>query len=232
MLASLSLEDTFHSSADGGPEESIEVRCGTNVHRCFASVAGFQPVLSIAKHFDGVSRMGLNRQEKAAVVEEVGALVASSQSIVVAEYRGLDVDAITRLRKQARSQGVQLRVLKNTLARRAVGGTPFSGLSDKLIGPLVYGFSNDPVAAAKVLSSFAKDNDKLIVKAGGMPNFVMDEKGVKQLATMPSREELLAKLMATMQAPIGQFVRTLNEVPSRLVRTLAAVRDAKEAVPG
>ena len=119
--------------------------------------------------------MGLNRQEKAAVVEEVGALVASSQSIVVAEYRGLDVDAITRLRRQARSQGVQLRVLKNTLARRAVGGTPFSGLSDKLIGPLVYGFSNDPVSAAKVLSGFAKDNDKLIVKAGGTPNFVMDE---------------------------------------------------------
>ena len=123
--------------------------------------------------------MGLNRQEKAAVVEEVGALVASSPSIVVAEYRGLDVDSITRLRKQARSQGVQLRVLKNTLARRAVGGTPFSGLSDKLI-----------------------------VKAGGTPNFVMDEKGVKALALLPSRDELLAKLMATMQAPIGQFVRT------------------------
>jgi large subunit ribosomal protein L10 len=103
-------------------------------------------------------------------------------------------------------------------------------LSDKLIGPLVYGFSNDPVSAAKVLSSFAKDNDKLIVKAGGTPNFVMDEKGVKALALLPSRDELLAKLMATMQAPIGQFVRTLNEVPSRLVRTLAAVRDAKDRV--
>lgn len=173
--------------------------------------------------------MGLNRQEKAALVEEVGALVASSQSIVVAEYRGLDVDAITRLRRQARSQGVQLRVLKNTLARRAVDGTSFSGLADKLVGPLMYGFSTDPVAAAKVLANFAKDNDKLVVKVGGMPNFVMDEKGVKQLATMPSREELLAKLMATMQAPIGQFVRTLNEVPARLVRTLAAVRDARES---
>src|SRR4029453_15682314 len=172
--------------------------------------------------------MGRNRQEKAAVGEEVGTLVASSQSIVVAEYRGLDVDAITRLRKQARSQGVQLRVLKNTLARRAVRGTPFAGLSDKLVGPLVYGFSADPVAAAKVLSVFAKDNDKLVVKAGAMPNYVMDEAGVKALATMPSRDELLAKLMATMQAPIGQFVRTLNEVPARLVRTLAAVRDAKE----
>lgn len=172
--------------------------------------------------------MSLNRQEKAAVVEEVSALVAKSQSIVVAEYRGLDVDAVTKLRKQARGQGVQLRVLKNTLARRAVSGTPFAGLSDKMVGPLVYGFSADPVAAAKVLSAFAKDHDKLVVKAGAMPNFVMDDKGVIALATMPSREELLAKLMATMQAPIGQFVRTLNEVPARFVRTLAAVRDARE----
>lgn len=172
--------------------------------------------------------MGLNRQEKAAVIEEVSALVASTQTIVLAEYRGLDVDAVTRLRKQARGQGVQLRVLKNTLARRAVDGTPFAKLADRMVGPLVYGFSTDPVAAAKVLSSFAKDNDKLVVKAGAMPNYVMDEKGVKALATMPSREELLAKLMATMQAPIGQFVRTLNEVPSRLVRTLAAYRDAQE----
>ena len=154
--------------------------------------------------------------------------MAKSQSIVVAEYRGLDVDAVTKLRKQARQQGVQLRVLKNTLARRAVGGTPFAGLSDKLVGPLVYGFSLDPVAAAKVLSSFAKDHDKLVVKAGAMPNYVMDEKGVKALATMPSREELLAKLMGTMQAPIAKFVRTLNEVPGKFVRTLAAVRDQKQ----
>jgi large subunit ribosomal protein L10 len=170
----------------------------------------------------------MNREEKAAQIEEVSALVAKAQTIVVAEYRGLDVDSVTRLRKNARSQGVQLRVLKNTLARRAVTGTPFAGLSDKLVGPLVYGFSADPVAAAKVLASFAKDNDKLVVKAGAMPNHVLDVDGVKALATMPSREELLAKLMATMQAPIGQFVRTLNEVPARFVRTLAAVRDAKE----
>ena len=172
--------------------------------------------------------MGMNREEKAAQIEEVSALVAKAQTIVVAEYRGLDVDSVTKLRKNARSQGVQLRVLKNTLARRAVTGTPFAGLSDKLVGPLVYGFSADPVAAAKVLASFAKDNDKLVVKAGAMPNHVLDVNGVKALATMPSREELLAKLMATMQAPIGQFVRTLNEVPARFVRTLAAVRDAKE----
>ena len=172
--------------------------------------------------------MPLNRQAKAAMIEEVSALVAKAESIIVAEYRGVDVDSVTRLRKEARSQGVQLRVLKNTLARRAVNDTPFSGLADKMVGPLVYGFSSDPVSAAKVLSNFAKSNDKLVVKAGAMPNVVMDEAGVKALATLPSREELLAKLMATMQAPIGQFVRTLNEVPARFVRTVAAVRDAKE----
>jgi len=155
-------------------------------------------------------------------------MVAQAKAIVVAEYRGLDVESVTRLRRQARSQGVHLRVLKNTLARRAVTGTPFAGLSDHLVGPLVYGMGPDPVAVAKVLSVFAKDNEKLVVKAGAMADFVMDDKAVKALATMPSREELLAKLMATMQAPAAQFVRTLNEVPARLVRTLAAVRDARQ----
>lgn len=172
--------------------------------------------------------MGLNRQDKAAVVEEVSALVAQTTTIVVAEYRGLSVDAATKLRAEARKQGVQLRVLKNTLARRAVEGTPFAGLADKLVGPLVYGFSADPVAAAKVVATFAKTNDKLVVKAGAMPNYVMDAAGVNALASMPSREELLATLMATMNAPIGKFVRTINEVPARFVRTVAAVRDAQE----
>lgn len=172
--------------------------------------------------------MALNREEKAAVVAEVSAEVAKAQSIVVAEYRGLEVGAITALRKQAREQGVYLRVLKNTLARRAVTGTPFEKLSDQLVGPLIYGLSSDPVAAAKVLNAFAKDNDKLVLKAGAMPNAVLDVNGVKALATMPSRKELLAKLLGTMQAPIATFVRTLNEVPGRFVRTMAAVRDQKE----
>ena len=172
--------------------------------------------------------MGLNLSEKQAVVAETSAEVAKAQVIVVAEYRGLEVGKITALRKQAREGGVYLRVLKNTLARRAVEGTPFAGLADKMVGPLIYGMSPDPVAAAKVLSAFAKDNDKLVLKAGAMPNFLMDASGVKALASMPSRDELIAKLMATMQAPITQFVRTLNEVPGKLVRTLAAVRDQKE----
>lgn len=172
--------------------------------------------------------MGLNLSEKQAVVAEVTEQVSKAQAIVVAEYRGLEVGNITTLRKQARESGVYLRVLKNTLARRAVEGTPFAVLADKMVGPLIYGISADPVAAAKVLNGFAKDNDKLVIKAGAMANYLMDVNGVKALATMPSREELLSKLLGTMQAPIAQFVRTLNEVPTKFVRGLAAVRDAKE----
>uniref|UniRef100_UPI00333E64FA 50S ribosomal protein L10 n=1 Tax=Castellaniella defragrans TaxID=75697 RepID=UPI00333E64FA len=173
--------------------------------------------------------MSLNRQEKAVVIEEVSAEVAKAQSIIVAEYRGLDVASVTVLRKTARESGVYLRVLKNTLVRRAVAGTSFEGLSAQLTGPLIYGISRDPVAAAKVLADFAKSNDKLVIKSGALPNSLLDQDGVKALATMPSREELLSKLMGTMQAPIAQFVRTLNEVPTKFVRGLAAVRDQKAA---
>lgn len=172
--------------------------------------------------------MALNREEKAAVIAEVSAEVAKAQAIVVAEYRGLEVEKITVLRKRARESGVYLRVLKNTLARRAVAGTPFEQLSDRMVGPLIYGLSADPVSAARVLNDFAKESDKLLLKGGALPNSVLDAAGVKALATMPSREELLATLLGTMQAPISQFVRTLNEVPGRFVRTLAAVRDQKE----
>ena len=173
--------------------------------------------------------MSLNRQEKAIVIEEVTTQVAAAQSIVVAEYRGLDVASVTVLRKNARASGVYLRVLKNSLARKAIVGTPFEALSTKLVGPLIYAISADPVAAAKVLSAFAKDNDKLAIKAGALPNSILDVNGVKALATMPSRDELLSKLLGTMQAPIAQFVRTLNEVPTKFVRGLAAVRDQKQA---
>lgn len=171
--------------------------------------------------------MGMNRSEKAAVVEDIGATVAEAQSIIVAEYRGLEVEAITVLRRKARESGVYLRVLKNTLARRAVAGTPFEVLAGQLSGPLIYGISTDPVAAARVLNDFAKGNAKLVLKAGAMRNNLLDADAVKALATMPSRDELLAKLLGTMQAPVATFVRTLNEVPGRFVRTLAAVRDQK-----
>src|SRR5690606_41085772 len=125
--------------------------------------------------------VALNREEKAALVAEVSAQVAKAQSIVVAEYRGLEVEAITALRKQARESGVYLRVLKNTLVRRAVAGTPYEKLSDSLVGPLIYGLSDDAVTAAKVLNNFAKDNDKLVLKAGAMPDSVLDVNGVKAL---------------------------------------------------
>jgi large subunit ribosomal protein L10 len=173
--------------------------------------------------------VSLNRKEKAVVIEDVTTQVATAQSIVVAEYRGLDVASVTVLRKNARATGVYLRVLKNSLARKAIVGTPFEALSTKLVGPLIYAISADPVAAAKVLSEFAKTNEKLAIKAGALPNSVLDVNGVKALATMPSRDELLSKLLGTMQAPIAQFVRTLNEVPTKFVRGLAAVRDQKQA---
>ena len=172
--------------------------------------------------------MALNREAKASVVEAVAAQVAKSSTIVIAEYRGLEVEAITNLRRQARGSGVYLRVLKNTLVRRAVKGTPFEQLADAMVGPLIYGMSEDPVAAAKVLNDFARGNDKLVIKGGAMPGVRMDAEAVKALATLPSRDELLAKLLGTMQAPVAQFVRTLNEVPAKFVRAMAAVRDQKE----
>ena len=173
--------------------------------------------------------MALNRQEKAAIIEEITGQLAGAQAVVVAEYRGLSVESVTQLRKEARAAGVYLRVLKNTLAKRAIAGTAFEGLSDKMVGPLIYGISPDPVAAAKVLVNFAKTNDKLILTAGALPGQVMGVDGVKALATMPSRDELLSKLLGTMQAPIATFVRTLNEVPTKFVRGVAAVRDQKES---
>ena len=172
--------------------------------------------------------MGLNLEEKKAVVADVSAQVAKAQAIVVAEYRGLGVGSMTQLRAKARTSGVYLRVLKNSLARRAVKDTPFEKLADQMIGPLVYGISSDPVAAAKVLHEFAKANDKFVIKAGAMPNAVISATEVAALANMPSREQLLSMLLGTMQAPVAKFVQTLNEVPSRFVRTLAAVSDQKE----
>ncbi|MCC7549615.1 MAG: 50S ribosomal protein L10 [Burkholderiales bacterium] len=172
--------------------------------------------------------MGLNLDEKRALVAEVSAKVAQAGAMVLAEYRSLEVVEITRLRAKARQSGVYLRVLKNTLARRAVSETPFAGLAEHMRGPLVYGISTDPVAVAKVLQEFARTNDKFVIKAGALPNQVMSSKEVGALASMPSREELLARLMGTMQAPIAKFAQTLNEVPGKFVRTLAAVQEAKE----
>jgi large subunit ribosomal protein L10 len=172
--------------------------------------------------------LSLNLEQKQAVVAEVSAQLAKAQAVILAEYRSIPVRDMTELRKKARGSGVYLRVLKNTLARRAVAGTPFKGLTEKMVGPLAYGISSDPVAAAKVLQEFARDHDKFVIKAGAMPNVMMSAREVAELARLPSRKELLAKLVATLQAPIAKFVRTLNEVPGKFARTLAAVRDQKQ----
>ena len=150
--------------------------------------------------------MSLNRTEKQAVVTEVAALAGKAQTLVLAEYRGIDVEPMTRLRAQARAQGVHLQVLKNTLARRAVQGTSFEVLADEMSGPLIYSFSEDAIAAAKVINDFAKTNDKLVLRAGAYNGRKLDADGVKQLASIPSREELLAKLLGVMQAPLTGFV--------------------------
>ena len=172
--------------------------------------------------------MSLNRKQKEAVIGEVSEKLLDAQSVVLAEYRGLTVGEMTQLRVNARNSGVYLRVLKNTLAKLAVKGTPFEGLSGDMVGPLAYGISSDPIAAAKVLSDFSKTNDKFLIKVGAMPNQVMSAADVSVLAMMPSRDELLSKLLGTMQAPIAKFVKTLNEVPTKFVRGVAAVRDLKE----
>lgn len=172
--------------------------------------------------------MSLNLEQKQAVVAEIAAQLAKAQAVIVAENRGLSVEAVTSLRAKARKSGLTLRVLKNTLARRAIKGTPFEKLTDQMAGPLMYGIAQDPVAGAKVLSEFAKDNERFVIKGGAMADALMSTKDVKALATMPSREELLARLVGTLQAPVVKLVRTMNEVPGRFVRTLAAVLAARE----
>jgi len=172
--------------------------------------------------------LSLNLEQKQAVVSEIAAQLAKAQAIIVAENRGLSVEAMTGLRARARKSGLYLRVLKNTLARRAVKGTPFEKLAEQLSGPLLYGIAQDPVAGAKVLAEFAKENEQFVIKAGAMPNAPMSAQDVKALATMPSREELLARLVGTLQAPVAKLVRTMNEVPGKFVRTLAAVQAARE----
>jgi len=173
--------------------------------------------------------MSLNLSEKQSVVAEVAKEVAGAQAIVMAENRGLPVAAMTQLRAKARASGVYFRVVKNTLVRRAVVDTPFAKLSDRMVGPLAYGIGRDPVAVAKVLNDFAKVNEKFVIAGGAMPGQVMSAQEIAALAALPSREELLARLVGTMQAPIAKLVRTMNEVPGKFVRTLAAVRDAKPA---
>ena len=154
--------------------------------------------------------MSLNRSEKQAVIDEVTGLAAKAQTLVMAEYRGITVADMTKLRSQARDKGVTLSVLKNTLARRAVAGSSFEVLSDQMTGPLIYGFSIDAVSAAKVVADFAKTNDKLVIRAGAFGGKTLDVNGVKQLASIPSKEVLLAQICGLLMSPISRTAVVLS----------------------
>src|SRR3954471_6608182 len=174
--------------------------------------------------------LSLNRNEKQAVVTDVSAQVARSQTLALAEYRGMTVEHLNALRKIAREKGVYLHVLKNTLARRAVQGTPFEVASDSMVGPLIYGFSEDAVAAAKVVSDFAKTNDKLIVKAGAYAGKALDAKGVGSLASIPSKEVLLSQLLGLMQSPVSRVARVLAAIAEKRGEGAPVAADAAAPV--
>lgn len=159
--------------------------------------------------------MSLNLNDKKAVVAEISAKVASAQTIVVAEYRGIQVGHLTQLRAKARASGVYMRVLKNTLARRAVEGTPFASLASELTGPLIYSISEDAVAAAKVVNDFSKTNDKLVIKAGNYAGKPLDKAAVTALASIPTREVLISQLLGVMQAPVSGFARALAALAAK-----------------
>lgn len=171
--------------------------------------------------------MSLNIEQKKAVVAEVAEQLQGAEAAILTEYRGLSVAQMTELRGKARQSQIYLRVVKNTLTRRAIEGSKYECLRDQLSGPLALAVAKDPVAVAKLLADFAKDNEMLKVRAGAMGGKLMSLEQVEALAKLPSREQLLATLVGTLQAPITKLVRTLNEVPAKFVRTLAAVRDAK-----
>ena len=166
--------------------------------------------------------MSLNKSEKAAVITDVSAQAARSQTLALAEYRGLSVEHLNKLRVDARAKGVYLHVLKNTLARRAVNGTPFEVASDAMVGPLIYSFSEDPVAAAKVLSDFAKGNEKLVVKGGAYAGKMLDANGVKALASIPSREVLIAQIAGLLKSPIQRLAGVLAALAEKRGAGVAA----------
>lgn len=174
--------------------------------------------------------MALNLEDKKTLVAEVNSVAATALSVVAAEYRGLTVSQMTELRSKARSAGVYMRVVKNTLARKAVAGTSFECIGSALKGPLVLAFSkDDPGAAARVVKAFAKDNDKLVPTAVALGGQLLAPSALEKVASLPTREQALAQLMGVMKAPIQKLASTLAAAPSKLVRTLAAVRDQKQA---
>ena len=166
--------------------------------------------------------MSLNRSEKEAVIAEVTSLATQAQTLVMAEYRGITVADMTKLRSQARSSGVTLSVLKNTLARRAVAGSRFEVVADQMTGPLIYGFSVDAVAAAKVVADFAKTNDKLVIRGGAISGKILDVNGVKQLANIPSKEVLLSQLCGLLMSPVSRTAVVLGALAAKKGEAAAA----------
>lgn len=174
--------------------------------------------------------MPLTLQQKQAVISEIADKAASAHSVVAAEYQGLTVGDMETLRANAREQNVYLKVVKNTLARKAFEDTDYACMSDGMSGQLVYAFSEEePGGAARVIKDFAKENDKLVAKLVAFGGELLDPSEINRLASLPTRDQALAMLMSVMQAPAAKFVRTLNEVPGKFVRTVAAVRDSKQA---
>jgi len=173
--------------------------------------------------------MSLSLNQKKAVVSEVTEAIGSAQAGVLAEYRGLTVAQLTALRTEARNAGVWIKVVKNNLAKRVISGSDFECLTEHFVGPVIFSASEDPVAVARVMSKFAKDNDYLKITVGAMNGLLIDQSMIDALAKLPGRDELLAKLMGTMLAPVQKLASTLNEVPGKFVRTLSAVAESKEA---
>ena len=174
--------------------------------------------------------MPLNLEDKKSIVAEVSAIAADAHSAVAAEYHGLTVSEMTELRSNARNNGVYLRVVKNTLARRALAGTEFECMSDGLVGPLLLAFSQeDPGSAARLVKDFAKEHDKLVTKMVSIGGEMLAPGELDRLASLPTKDQAISMLMSVMKAPSEKLVRTLNEVPGKLVRTIAAIRDAKQA---
>jgi len=173
--------------------------------------------------------MPLTLEQKQNVVSEVNQVAAQAHSVIAAEYQGLTVGEMTELRVKARESNVQMRVVKNTLAKRAFDGTDYACMNDALEGQMVYAFSMDePGGAARVIKDYAKDNEKLVVKLIALGGELLEPSEIKRLASMPTYDQAISMLMAVMKAPLDKFARTLNEVPGKLTRTVAAVRDQKQ----
>ena len=173
--------------------------------------------------------MSLSLDQKKTVISEATEAIASARAGVLAEYRGFNVQQLTSLRAEARNAGVWIKVVKNNLARLAVRDSDFECLAEHFTGPVIFSASEDPVAVARVMAAFAKDNENFRITVGAMNGNLMDQAMILRLSTLPGRDELIAKLIGTIRAPVQKFVSTLNEVPGKAVRTLAAIAEAKEA---